>query len=319
MSKDLFDSQTMVRFYFNTNGFNDIDLLNIKPVIFNKKAQTKVKPIVDKETVVIIPNKKSKTTIHEVESMKKTAPSEIDDEITVINDSTTAETVAEFMKEVAKENADLQPILVNPEVIKVLEKESECDEELSIGQVDNEEAEEINLNESINEETANEEKEFNEAINDFGHLIYSYLDNKEVHKLFPKQSTINKSKFYEALKKTTLESISFFMLRYGLDDNEEKIHFVPNRYDGEHYEYMKRVIIRIHKIDASVGQLERIAQIEETKKTSKLFYDDPTLLAKQFSHIWDQYAKRFMSPFTYAKIKVVNKEKLLAFVSDLIV
>ena len=284
MSKDLFDSQTMVRFYFNTNGFNDIDLLNIKPVIFNKKAQTKVKPIVDKETVVIIPNKKSKTTIHEVESMKKTAPSEIDDEITVINDSTTAETVAEFMKEVAKENADLQPILVNPEVIKVLEKESECDEELSIGQVDNEEAEEINLNESINEETANEEKEFNEAINDFGHLIYSYLDNKEVHKLFPKQSTINKSKFYEALKKTTLESISFFMLRYGLDDNEEKIHFVPNQYDGEHYEYMKRVIIRIHKIDASVGQLERIAQIEETKKTSKLFYDDPTLLAKQFSH-----------------------------------
>lgn len=314
MSKDLFDSQTMVRFYFNTNGFNDIDLLNIKPVIFNKKAQTKVNPIVDKETVVIIPSKKSKSTIHEVESMKKTTPSE--DEITVINDSTTAETVAEFMKEDAKENADLQPILVNPEVIEVLEKESECDEELTIGKDYNEE---IDLNESINEETTNEEKEFNEAIDDFGHLIYSYLDQKEVHKLFPKPSTINKSKFYEALKKTTLESISFFMLRYGLDDNEEKIHFVPNQYDGEHYEYMKRVIIRIHKIDASVGQLEKIAQIEETKKTSKLFYDDPTLLAKQFSHIWDQYAKRFMSPFAYAKIKVVNKEKLLAFISDLIV
>lgn len=317
MSKDLFDSQTMVRFYFNTNGFNDIDLLNIKPVIFNKKAQTKVKPIADKETVVIIPSKKSKTTIHEVESMKKTTPTE--DEITVINDSTTAETVAEFMKEVAKENADLQPILVNPEVIEVLEKESEYDEELSIRQVDNKETEEIHLNESINEETANEEKEFNEAIDDFGHLIYSYLDNKEVHKLFSKPSTINKSKFYEALKKTTLESINFFMLRYGLNDNEEKIHFVPNQYDGEHYEYMKRVIIRIHKIDVSVGQLEKINQIEETKKTSKLFYDDPTLLAKQFSHIWDQYAKRFMSPFAYAKIKIANKEKLLAFVSDLIV
>lgn len=290
----------LVQYYFKKCGIEIKPLSYFKqnPIIVIKNDET---PIVIK-AINELPLKKNNLEVHEVDIAKDI---DIDDDITVITDSTTQETVDSFMKELEKEKED---------EVELVDAEEEYDEELEIGSDDEDESSEESEEDDEEETSDSYENKIQKAVENYAYLIYSYIDNHEPHKLFGNK--INRQQFYEALKKVCLETTEHFMFGYGLPNKEKGIKFNSFEPDPEHFAKMQEIVLKINETNEE-NQKKQFEKIFAEKKLIKGLFKYESL-GHQYFYLWDQYGKKYLSPFRYNKLGAFNKDKLSKYVQALI-
>ena len=258
---------------------------------------------------------------YNVPSMVKTAPVNQ----TFIYDKGTQDTVNAFQQLVRQEQIQKAQQQVSANNVQVIPEEHIepylANENYIIENDDSDEDEideEIEMIEEENSDGTAYQHMYEDAVDRYAHLVYSYADSKNVYKLFPNIAKKNKNKLCMAFKETILETIKHFMFNYGMNltSGNTTITF-PLDIDTDHFNDMKNIVIRLSKIPVTTSQQELFEMTKKAKESIKGVYKEDSL-AKEFWDIWNQYAMKKLNSYNYKNMKPADKGILFNIFSEII-
>ena len=317
----LFNNQEYLRSIGSTIWYLANPWSSLKAKYQNTKKQKEMSNILVNNTLPsFMPINNAQPVVYNVPSMVKATPANQ----TFIYDKGTQDTVNAFQQLVQQEQMKKAQNQVTVNNIQVIPEENIepylANENYIIEdeEADDEIDEELEIVEQNNDNSINNQYIYEEAVNRYAHLIYSYADNKNVYKLFPNIAKKNKNKLCIAFKETVLETANHFMLNYGMDltSGNTTISF-PLDIDIDHFNDLKNIIIRLSKLPDTVPQQEKFDMIKKSKESIKGIYKEDSLV-KEFWDIWNQYATKRLNPYNYKNMKPGNKGELFNIFSEII-